>query len=96
MEGFGNGIEYVPMTLRKMMTTTEAVPLAYFRHEDPETRKVRVVPALVWQPPEPLLSPEEFDARFPMPDHFRGLKDAPEPDDGGLFERTVGALTSNV
>lgn len=34
----------------------------------------------------------EFDARFKMPDHFRGLRDAPEPDDGGLFETVMQAL----
>lgn len=42
------------------------------------------------------MTPEQFDARFKMPDHFKGVgDDAPEPDDGGLFERTVGALTGS-
>ena len=94
LEGFENGIEYVPPRLKALMTTTEPDILAWFRHEDPETKKVKVVPALVWQPPEPLMTEAEFDARFRMPDHFRGLRDAPEPDDGGLFETTVGRLTT--
>ena len=42
----------------------------------------------------PVMTAEEFDRRFPAPDHWKGLKDAPEPDDGGLFEQTIAALRS--
>jgi len=41
---------------------------------------------------EPLMSVAEFEARFKKLDHFKGLKDAPEPDDGGLFERVLQSL----
>jgi hypothetical protein len=92
--GFGNGIEYVPSRLKAALTTTEPHIFAYFRVENPDHpyKIATTVPALVWAPSEPLMTVEEFEERFKKPDHWRGLKDAPEPDDGGLFDRTIAAL----
>lgn len=80
LEGFGNGIEYVPYRMRKLLTTTEPYTLAYRRVPDP-TKSIgfRVEPLMTWAPVEPLMTPEEFDARFKMPDHFKGWQDRPEP-----------------
>lgn len=49
---------------------------------------------LVWPPyaiPLPVMTREAFDQLAPI-DHRHGLKDAPELDDAGLFDRTVGRL----
>jgi hypothetical protein len=54
-----------------------------------------VVPTATWPPPgyAPPMTREEFNARFKF-HHLsvRPAEDLSEPDDGGLFERTVGAL----
>jgi hypothetical protein len=100
LEGFGNGIEYVPPRLRKLMTTTEPYVLAYFRVPDPvKLLGCRVVPAMTWAPSEPLMTAEEFDRRFALPDHYRGIRtptDDLEPDDGGLYERVMDAFEKAV
>lgn len=40
----------------------------------------------------PLLTRDEFKARFPVPDHRNGSPDTWEPDDGGLFARVLALL----
>jgi hypothetical protein len=95
--GFGNSLDYVPDRMRQIMTTTTPYVLAYFRVPAPGTLLgVKTVPAMTWAPPVPLMTVAEFEARFKMPDHYRGLRapaDDPEPDDGGLFDRMMTALT---
>jgi hypothetical protein len=95
-EGFGNGIEHVCERLRKYLTTTETYVIAYFRVPDPtKLGGCRVVPAMTWAPAEPLMAVEEFNARFKLPDHFRGVGDQPD-DPQGLFERTIGTITARA
>ena len=68
-------------------------PVCYdYRWEPAEDAPDRKLCAVKYVPDSPLVSKEEWDARFPKLDLWDGLKDAPEPDDGGLFDRTVGAL----
>lgn len=52
-----------------------------------------------WPPPgyTPVMTHEEFRSRFELRSIFhRAPTDLPEPDDGGLFERTIGTLTGKV
>lgn len=92
-------IDYQEMHFRELFTTTKKVPIAWGRRFDParvnqyNREGLYVVCEHAWEPAAPLMTVEEFSARFSRLDHFQGLKDAPEPDDAGLFDRTIGRLT---
>lgn len=51
-------------------------------------------PAVTFPPANytPPYTREQWKSLFPPIDHHRGLIDAIEPDDGGLFDRTIGSL----
>ncbi len=86
------------------LCTTKPLALAYARHEDKVEPsewnrsgiRVRLEVTESW-PPEgyvPVMTREEFSALFRLKGIFWTGPESPlpEPDDGGLFDRTVGAL----
>lgn len=89
-------LDYLHHHFRRLMTTTEPKEIGPYRAEAPGTKLgFRIEYRHHWRPAAPLMTAEEFDRLYPEPDHYRGAADEPEPDDGGLFARTVEALARN-
>lgn len=82
---------YQRMTFRELMTTTKAKQVGPYRVPADNSLGFTIAYRHTWAPAAPLMTREEFDRRFALPDHLRGLADAPEPDDGGLFARVTAA-----
>lgn len=85
-------LDYQRMIFAEIMTTTKRKEVGPYRVEAANSMGFRIAYRHTWEPAVPLMTRDEFDARFPRPDHWKGLADEPEPDDGGLFERTIGRL----
>lgn len=88
--------DYLRMIFAGFLTTTEAKEIGPYRV--PADNRLGFILAYrhKWAPAVPLMSREEFDRRYPGPDHWRGLADAPEPDDGGLFAGVMTAIRAAV
>jgi hypothetical protein len=93
--------EYIVGMYRRALCTTETDTLAMELRFDPakvnstNTDGRYVVPSKTWPPPgyTPVMTPDEFAERFGLKGYFwTAPKDLPEPDDGGLFESTIGQL----
>lgn len=89
-------LDYLHHTFRRLMTTTEPKDVGPYRVDAPGENSLgfRIAFRHHWRPAAPLMTAEEFDRLYPALDHYRGDVDAEEPDDGGLFARTIGQLRS--
>lgn len=88
-------LEYQHHHFRRLMTTTEPKEIGPHRVPADNSLGFRIEYRHHWRPAAPLMTPEVFDRLYPEPDHYNGATDEPEPDDGGLFARTVEALRRN-
>jgi hypothetical protein len=98
---YGRNWNYVVDMYRRALCTTQPETLAMELRFDPArvnatNREGRyVVPSKTWPPAgyTPVMTQDEFTERFGLRGHFwTSPKDLPEPDDGGLFESTIGQL----
>ena len=96
---------YMVGYLRKVLTTTAVVRWDVELRFDPakvnsvNTDGRYLADRSVWPPAGyvPPLTADQFDREFPAPDHKAGVgPDAPEPDDGGLYERVMGLFRDRV
>ncbi len=97
---YGNNLPYIESALRRCLTTTVPRELGFeLRFE--ESRKNAnnadgryLVCVDRWEPTSPVMTPAEYDERFPKLDHEFGYVDVDEPDDGGLFDRMMAAFAA--
>jgi hypothetical protein len=98
---YGSKADYILGFLAECMTSDRPKSIRFERRADPARatginnegyylHDLVVWPALTLAA-VPVMTREEFDAIAPV-DHRRGLIDAPEPDDGGLFVRIMEGL----
>lgn len=96
---------YMVGYLRKVLTSDQVVQWDVELRFDParvnavNTDGRYLADRSVWPPAGyvPPLTPAEFDRQFPAPDHKHGVgRDAPEPDDGGLYERVIGLFRESL
>lgn len=85
-------LDYQRMMFGEFMTTTRRQQLDPYRVPADNPLGFRIAYRRVWEPAAPLMTREEFERRFPKVEHYTGLVDEPEPDDGGLFARVMAAL----
>jgi hypothetical protein len=100
LETYGGKADYVYGFLADRMTSDKQFSVRFERRADP-ARASQYNPeghylhdVVAWPAfalgTVPVMSREEFDALAPI-DHRRGLADAAEPDDGGLFAGVMAA-----
>lgn len=100
---YRTNLPYIVDAYRQALCTTDRRDLEYVRHEDrvepsqwnPKGIRYRLEVTAAWPPAGyvPVMTREEFDARFQLKHIFWTTPtDLPEPDDGGLFERVMGML----
>ncbi len=86
-------LDYGRMIFQRFFTTTERKQLGPYRVPADNSIGFTIGYRFTWEPAAPLMTAAEFDRLYPKPNHYRGDVDAEEPDDGGLFARTIGTLT---
>jgi len=89
-------LDYQRMMFEELMTTTRRMQVGPHRVPADNSLGFRIEYRHTWEPAVPLMTAEEFGRRFPKLDHYGGTKDAAEPDDGGLFERTIKSLSCHT
>lgn len=85
-------LDYQRMMFKEFMTTTTRRQIGPYRVPADNSIGCTIAYRHTWSPASPLMTPEEFDRLYPQPEHWRGLVDAPEPDDGGLLDRFMAAI----
>lgn len=90
-------LDYQRMMLRGYMTTTDRHQVGPYRVPSASNPLGFVLAfRFTWGPTAPLMTPAEFDARFPALNHWTGTADQAEPASAAdLFEQMAEALRRN-
>lgn len=89
-------LDYLHDHFRRLMTTTEPKEIGPHRVPAPGPLGFRIEYRHHWRPAAPLMTAEEFDARFRRPNHWTGAADQPEPPSAAdLFDQAAELLRRN-
>lgn len=86
---------YQRMMFARLFTTTERKEVGPHRVPADNRPGFTIAYHHTWEPAAPLMTREEFDRRFPMPDHFRGVGEQPD-DPQDLFGRVMAHLEART
>lgn len=89
-------LDYLHDHFRRLMTTTEPKEIGPHRVPADNPIGFRIEYRHHWRPAAPLMTPAEFDAAFPRPNHWTGSADQDEPPSAAeVFERAAELLRRN-